>query len=105
MQDNLNIQSKASLYEAFRSAEAGGGRTLEWHEPPKHGEPGSIRRSPTRRPIVPAPSTAAFPTNKNLIDEIAAWEQHRYAINIKAKSEFHNLHRTITSVTYTLESD
>ncbi len=38
MQDNLNIHSKASLYEAFPAAEA---RRLverfEWHYTPKHG--------------------------------------------------------------------
>jgi hypothetical protein len=38
VQDNLNIHSKASLYEAFPAAEA---RRLverfEWHYTPKHG--------------------------------------------------------------------
>ena len=38
VQDNLNIHSKASLYEAFPPAEA---RRLverfEWHYTPKHG--------------------------------------------------------------------
>jgi hypothetical protein len=38
VQDNLNIHSKGSLYEAFPAAEA---RRLverfEWHYPPKHG--------------------------------------------------------------------
>ena len=40
VQDNLNIHSKASLYEAFPAAEA---RRLverfEWHYTPKHGRP------------------------------------------------------------------
>jgi hypothetical protein len=39
VQDNLNIHSKASLYEVFRAAEA---RRLvkrfEWHYTPKHGK-------------------------------------------------------------------
>jgi DDE superfamily endonuclease len=43
VQDNLNIHSKASLYEAFSAAEA---RRLverfEWHYTPKHGSWGSI---------------------------------------------------------------
>ena len=55
VQDNLNIHSKASLYEAFRAAEA---RRLvehfEWHYTPKHGSwlDLGIR---TRRPIVSVP--------------------------------------------------
>jgi hypothetical protein len=56
VQDNLNIHSKASLYEAFPAAEA---RRLverfEWHYTPKHetrqlARSGGVR---TRRPIVP----------------------------------------------------
>ena len=55
VQDNLNIHSKASLYEAFPAAEA---RRLverfEWHYTPKHGSwlDGGVR---TRRPDVPVP--------------------------------------------------
>src|SRR5262249_49162680 len=54
VQDNLNIHSKASLYEAFPAAEA---RRLverfEWHYTPKHGSwLGGIR---TRRPIAAVP--------------------------------------------------
>jgi DDE superfamily endonuclease len=38
VQDNLNIHSKASLYEAFPAAEAGRlVERFEWHYTPKHG--------------------------------------------------------------------
>ena len=80
VQDNLNIHSKASLYEAFPAAEA---RRLverfEWHYTPKHGswldlaesELGVLssqcldRRSPTSKPSSrksPPGSTTATPT-------------------------------------------
>ena len=43
VQDNLNIHSKASLYEAFPASEA---RRLverfEWHYTPKHGSSGEL---------------------------------------------------------------
>jgi hypothetical protein len=56
VQDNLNIHSKASLYEAFPAAEA---RRLverfEWHYTPKHGSWLDLAESVTRRPIVPVP--------------------------------------------------
>src|SRR5215471_8670788 len=53
VQDNLNIHSKASLYEAFPAAEA---RRLverfEWHYTPKHGSWLDLAES-ERRSIVP----------------------------------------------------
>ena len=56
VQDNLNIHSKASLYEAFPAAEA---RRLverfEWHYTPKHGSWLDLAECRTRRPIVPMP--------------------------------------------------
>ena len=66
VQDNLNIHSKASLYEAFPAAEA---RRLverfEWHYTPKHGSWLNLAEleSPSCRPNV---STAAYPTSKSL---------------------------------------
>ena len=64
VQDNLNIHSKASLYEAFPAAEA---RRLverfEWHYTPKHGswlDLASLSSASCR----PSASTAASPTNK-----------------------------------------
>jgi DDE superfamily endonuclease len=71
VQDNLNIHSKASLYEAFPAAEA---RRLverfEWHYTPKHGSwldlaesaPGSCRPSAStadQHPML-APSSSTF---------------------------------------------
>ena len=56
VQDNLNIHSKASLYEAFPAAEA---RRLverfEWHYTPKSTVAGSIWRNPAWGPVVPVP--------------------------------------------------
>ena len=56
IQDNLNIHSKASLYEAFPAAEA---RRLverfEWALHPKAWQLARSGRVRTRRPIVPVP--------------------------------------------------
>ncbi len=65
VQDNLNIHSKASLYEAFPAAEA---RRLverfEWHYTPKPAA-GSISPSPNSAFYRPSVSTAASPTSKS----------------------------------------
>ncbi len=73
VQDNLNIHSKVSLYEAFPAAEA---RRLverfQWHYTPKHGswldlaesELGVLSSQCLDRRI---------PDKQTLIDEIAAW--------------------------------
>ena len=64
VQDNLNIHSKASLYEAFPAAEA---RRLverfEWHYTPKHGSWLDLAESDSAS-YLPSASTAGFPTNK-----------------------------------------
>jgi len=56
VQDNLNIHSKGSLYEAFPAAEA---RRLverfEWHYTPKHGSWLDLAESETRGAFVPVP--------------------------------------------------
>ena len=56
VQDNLNIHSKASLYEAFPAAEA---RRLverfEWHYTPKHGSWLDLAESELGVLIVPVP--------------------------------------------------
>ena len=84
VQDNLNIHSKASLYEAFPAAEA---RRLverfEWHYTPKHGswldlaesELGILSSQCLDRRI---------PDKQTLIDEVAAWEHVRNANHTKA---------------------
>ena len=77
VQDNLNIHSKASLYEAFPAAEA---RRLvqrfEWHYTPKHGSWLDLAESE-----LAVLSTQCLdrriPDKQTLIDEVAAWEQER----------------------------
>ena len=88
IQDNLNIHSKASLYEAFPAAEA---RRLverfEWHYTPKHGswldlaesELGVLSTQCLDRRI---------PDKQTLIDEIAAWRQERNANHTKSDWHF-----------------
>src|ERR1700736_3519942 len=88
VQDNLNIHSKGSLYEAFPAPEA---RRLverfEWHYTPKHGswldlaesELGVLSSQCLDRRI---------PDKQTLIDEIAAWEQDRNANHTKANWHF-----------------
>ncbi|MGB8556734.1 MAG: IS630 family transposase [Pseudolabrys sp.] len=88
VQDNLNIHSKASLYEAFPAAEA---RRLverfEWHYTPKHGswldlaesELGVLSSQCLDRRI---------PDKQALIEEIAAWEHDRNANHAKADWHF-----------------
>ena len=88
VQDNLNIHSKASLYEAFSATEA---RRLverfEWHYTPKHGswldlaesELGVLSSQCLDRRI---------PDKQTLSDEIAAWEDERNANHTKANWHF-----------------
>jgi hypothetical protein len=88
IQDNLNVHSKASLYEAFLAAEA---RRLverfEWHYTPKHGswldlaesELGVLSTQCLDRRI---------PDKPILTDEIAAWQQERNANHTKADWHF-----------------
>ncbi|MGC2489015.1 MAG: IS630 family transposase [Candidatus Sulfotelmatobacter sp.] len=88
VQDNLNIHSKSSLYEAFPAAEA---RRLverfEWHYTPKHGswldlaesELGVLSSQCLDRRI---------PDKRTLSDEIAAWENDRNANHAKASWHF-----------------
>jgi hypothetical protein len=107
VQDNLNIHSKASLYEAFPAAEA---RRLverfEWHYTPKHGswldlaesELGILSSQCLDRRI---------PDKQTLIDEIAAWEHDRNANHTKANWHFAQCtHQTQASIPFNLtESD
>ena len=64
IQDNLNIHSKASLYQAFPAAQA---RRLverfEWHYTPKHGSWLDLAESELGV-LSSSASTAASPTNK-----------------------------------------
>lgn len=88
VQDNLNTHTPASLYAAFPAAEA---RRLverfEWHYTPKHGswldmaesELGVLSTQCLDRRI---------PDKQTLIDEVAAWEQHRNKHHAKADWQF-----------------
>jgi hypothetical protein len=88
VQDNLNIHSKGSLYEAFTATEA---RRLverfEWHYTPKHGswldlaesELGVLSTQCLDRRI---------PDKQTLVEEIAAWEQDRNANHTNANWQF-----------------
>src|SRR5262249_48330967 len=77
VQDNLNIHSKASLYEAFPAAEA---RRLverfEWHYTPKHGSWLDLAESELAV-LSSQCLDRRIPDKQTLIDEIAAWEQDR----------------------------
>src|SRR5437879_3264018 len=87
VQDNLNIHSKASLYEAFPPAEA---RRLverfEWRYTPKHGSC-SIWRNPNSV-LSSQCLDRRIPDKQTLSDEIAAWEHDRNANKTKANWHF-----------------
>ena len=88
VQDNLNIHSKASLYEAFPAAEA---RRLverfEWHYTPKHGSWLDLAESELAV-LTSQCLDRRIPDKQTLIDEIAAWEQERNANHAKANWHF-----------------
>ncbi len=73
VQDNLNIHSKASLYEAFPAAQA---RPLverfEWHYTPKHGSWLDLAESELSV-LSSQCLDRRIPDKQTLIDEIAAW--------------------------------
>lgn len=88
VQDNLNIHSKASLYEAFPAAEARRlAERFEWHYTPKHGswldlaesELGVLSSQCLDRRI---------PDKQTLSDEIVAWEHDRNANHTKSDWHF-----------------
>jgi hypothetical protein len=88
IQDNLNVHSKASLYEAFPTAEA---RRLverfEWHYTPKHGSWLDLAESELGVLSVQC-LDRRIPDKHTLIDEIGAWQQERNANHTKADWHF-----------------
>ena len=88
VQDNLNIHSKASLYEAFPAAEA---RRLverfEWHYTPKHGSWLDLAESELGV-LTSQCLDRRIPDKQTLADEIAAWEHDRNAHHAKANWHF-----------------
>jgi len=88
VQDNLNIHTKASLYEAFPAAEARRlAERFEFHYTPKHGswldlaesELGVLASQCLDRRIAGKPK---------LIEEIAAWQTYRNKHHTKAQWHF-----------------
>jgi hypothetical protein len=61
VQDNLNIHSKASLYEAFPAPKPGGWSSASNGTTPQSTAVGSIWRSPNSASYRPSASTAGFP--------------------------------------------
>ena len=65
VQDNLNIHSKASLYEAFPPPRPGGWSNASNGITPRSTAAGSIWRNPNSAFYRPNASTAASPTSKH----------------------------------------
>jgi len=88
VQDNLNIHSKASLYEAFPAIEA---RRLverfEWHYTPKHGSWLDLAESELGV-LTSQCLDRRIPDKQTLVEEIAAWEHDRNVNNTKANWQF-----------------
>ena len=104
VQDNLNIHSKASLYEAFPVAEA---RRLverfEWHYTPKHGSWLDLAESELG--VLSAQCLdRRIPDKQTLIEEIAAWEHDRNANHTKAAGNSQPNPLVSNLNTYTLRS-
>ncbi len=88
VQDNLNIHSRASLYEAFPAAEA---RRLverfEWHYTPKHGS--WLNLAESELGVLSSQCLdRRIPDKETLTDEISAWQADRNAHNNRADWHF-----------------
>lgn len=88
IQDNLNVHSKASLYEAFPPVEA---RRLverfEWHYTPKHGS--WLNLAESELGVLSAQCLdRRIPDKPTLIEEIAAWQHERNALHTKSDWHF-----------------
>jgi len=88
MQDNLNIHSKASLYEAFPAAEASGWSSVSSGITRPSTAVGSTWQNPNSVSCPPNASTAAFPTSKISSTKSRAWEHQRNAHHTKADWQF-----------------
>jgi hypothetical protein len=88
VQDNLNTQSKASLYEAFPAAEARRlAERFEWHYTPKHGS--WLNMAESEFGVLASQCLdRRIPDKQTLIDEIAVWEEDRNANPAKADWHF-----------------
>jgi len=104
VRDNLNIHSKASLYQAFPAPEA---RRLverfEWHYTPKHGSWLDLAESELG--VLSTQCLDLRITDKQiLIDEIAAWQHDRNAHHTKETGNSQPKLLVSNSSTYTIQS-
>ena len=88
VQDNLSTHKPASLYEAFPAAEA---RRLverfEWHYTPKHGS--WLDMAESELSVLSGQCLdRRIPDKQILIEEVAAWEEHRNNNHAKADWQF-----------------
>ena len=88
VQDNLNIHSKASLYEAFPAAEAQRlVERFEWHYTPKHGS--WLNLAESELAVLSSQCLdRRIPDKQVLADKVAAWEQDRNKNHAKADWRF-----------------
>ena len=105
VQDNLNIHSKASLYEAFPPAEA---RRLverfEWHYTPKHGSWLDLAESELG--VLAAQCLdGRIPDKQTLIHQIAAWEATAMSITPNQTGTSQQKTLVSNSSIYILQSD
>jgi hypothetical protein len=86
--DNLNTHGTGSLYEAFEPGEARRlAERIEWHYTPKHGSwlnMAEIELSVLARQCL----DRRIPDTETLEREVAAWEQRRNAVAVKADWQF-----------------
>jgi hypothetical protein len=88
VQDNLSTHKPASLYEAFPAAEARRlSERFEWHYTPKHGSWLDMAESELGV-LATQCLDRRIPDKLNLIEEVAAWEEHRNKHYAKADWQF-----------------
>jgi hypothetical protein len=88
VQDNLSTHKPASLYEAFPAAEARRlSERFEWHYTPKHGSWLDMAESELGV-LATQCLDRRIPDKLNLIEEVAAWEEHRNKHHAKADWQF-----------------
>ena len=88
VQDNLSTHKPASLYEAFPAAEARRlSERFEWHYTPKHGSWLDMAESELGV-LATQCLDRRIPDKQNLIEEVAAWEEHRNKHHAKADWQF-----------------
>ena len=88
VQDNLSTHKPASLYEAFPAAEARRlSERFEWHYTPKHGSWLDMAESELGV-LATQCLDRRIPDKPKLMEEVAAWEEHRNKNHAKADWHF-----------------